>query len=165
MFKSIPFISHVIMHLVHLLCLCSILQSRQKNLRHEFNLLYVFPPPTILLLNIQLFQRSFSSLNFLNNLKEKKLCRLWQAPQMETIIPVQSPYLTNTARPEQKLSTKKNKNNARLLSCLLIFHKIPWRSFRRFGHFVMQQILRQGRPAPAPSLTLEPGPHSGPAKL
>ena len=114
MFKSIPFISHVIMHLVHLLCLCSILQIRQMNFRHEFRP-SVFPPSTILLLNIQLFQRSFSSLNFLNNLKEKKLCRLWQAPQMETIIPVQSPHLTNTARPEQKPSTKKNKNNARLL--------------------------------------------------
>ena len=116
MFKSIPFISHVIMHLVHLLCLCSILQIRQQqNFRHEFLTSYVLPPPTILLSNIQLFQRSLSSLNFLNNLKEKKLCRLWQAPQMETIIPVQSPHLTNTARPEQKPSTKKNKNNARLL--------------------------------------------------
>ena len=72
--------------------------------------------------------------------------------------PISPTYLTNTARPEQKLSTKKNKNNARLLSCLLIFHKIPWRSFRRFGHFVMQQILRQGRPAPAPSQDQHTGP-------
>ena len=163
MFKSIPFISHVIMHLVHLLCLCSILQIRQMNFRHEFRP-SVFPPPTILLLNIQLLLLLLIT-QLSQQFKGKETLQIMTSPangdyNTRPISP------TSQTRQEQKPNTKKRKNNARLLKyCLLIFHKMLQRSFRRFGHFVMQQILRQGRPAPAPSLTLEPGPHSGPAKL
>ena len=80
--------------------------------------------------------------------------------------PANGDYNTRPISPTSQTQPGQSKNPTQrkikqcsfLLSCLLIFHKMPWRSFRRFEHFVMQQILRQGRPAPAPSQDQHTGP-------